>query len=375
MSRFNPERLKEIRIVRKMNLSQLAEKLGLTKQAVSKYELGKNMPSPEFLNKMLNILSISRDYLTKNSIDTNRTCSSLFFRAASTTTETERCYANIICKWGYEITQGMNIFENIPNVNFPNLNEELTILEKAAYLRRFWKLGNTPIDNITSVLEDNGIFVFIVDSSELHTDAYSKIINGIPIIILNEYKGTAVRWRFDLCHELGHLVLHKNLSATEFEFNAERVEKEASLFASCFLMPKESFGNSVVTPKLEDFIELKKEWKVSITAMLYNCEHFGIISNNKYIALLKQLSKKGWRKKEPFDDEFEFEKSKYFHNYAEKYLTDKNNFEQFNNLVRLPIKDIERLCSLPEGYFAEYNNGVTTNDDDTTSHRQLDLFN
>jgi len=374
MSGFNPERLKEIRIVRKMNLYQLAIKLGLTKQAVSKYELGKSMPSPEIINKILNILSISRSYLTKNSIDINGVCSSLFFRAASTTTETERYYANIICKWGYEILLGMNIFENILNVNFPNFNEGATISEKAAYLRRFWNLGNTPIDNITSVLEANGIFVFIINSSELHTDAYSKIINGIPIIILNEHKGTAVRWRFDLCHELGHLVLHKNLSATEFELNAERIEKEASLFASCFLMPKESFGNSVVTTRLEDFIELKKEWKVSIAAMLCNCEYIGIIDNNKYIALLKQLSKKGWRKKEPFDDEFEFEKPKYFHHYIEKYLTDKNNFEQFNNLVRLPIKDVERLCSLPEGYFDEYNNGVSINDDNTAGYRQLSFF-
>ena len=374
MSGFNPERLKEIRIVRKMKLSQLAEELELTKQAVSKYELGKSIPSTEIINKMLNILGISRNYLTKNSVNINGASSSLFFRAASTTTETDRYYANIICKWGYEIVQGMNTFENIPDLNFPNFNEELTIPRKADYLRQFWNLGNMPIDNITSVLEANGIFVFIVNSSELHTDAYSKIINGIPIIILNEYKGTAVRWRFNLCHELGHLVLHKNLSATEFELNAERIEKEASLFARCFLMPEESFGNSVVNIRLEGFFELKREWKVSIAAILYSCKYLGIIDNNKYIALLKQLSKKGWRKQEPFDDEFEFEKPKYFHNYAEKYLTDKNNFEQFNNLVRLPIKDVERLCSLPEGYFIEYINGITRDDGDTIDYKQLSLF-
>jgi len=375
MPGFNPERLKEIRIIRKMNLSQLAAELGLTKQSVSKYELGNSTPSLEVINKMLNILNIFRNYLTKDSIDTSGVCSSLFFRAASTTTETERYYANIICKWGYEIVQGIDIFENIPNVNFPNLIEKLTIPEKAAYLRRFWKLGNTPINNITSVLEANGIFVFTVNSSELHTDAYSKIINGIPIIVLNEYKGTAVRWRFNLCHELGHLVLHKNLSATEFELNAKKVEEEASLFASCFLMPEENFRNSVITTKLDGFMELKKVWKVSIAAMLYHCKYIGIIDNNKYIALLKQLSKRGWRKNEPFDDEFEFEKPKYFYDYAKKYLTDKNNFEQFNNSVRLPIKDVECLCSLPEGYFTEYVNEVTMDDDNTKSYQQLGLFN
>jgi Zn-dependent peptidase ImmA (M78 family)/transcriptional regulator with XRE-family HTH domain len=374
MSGFNPERLKEIRIVRKMKLPQLAKKLGLTKQAVSKYEHGKSMPSTEIINKMLNILDISRNYLTKSSININGASSSLFFRAASTTTETDRHYANIICKWGYEIVQGMNTFENIPNVNFPIFNKELTIPEKAAYLRQFWNLGNMPIDNITSVLEANGIFIFIVNSSELHTDAYSKIINGIPIIILNEHKGTAVRWRFNLCHELGHLVLHKNLSATDFNLNEEKIEKEASLFASCFLMPEESFRNSVVTTRLEDFLELKKEWKVSIAAILYNCEYIGLIDHNRYIALQTQLSKKGWRKNEPFDDEFTSEKPMYFYHQVKNYIKDKNDFERFKNFVRLPIRDVERLCSLPEGYFTEYISGITMDDGDTIDYQQLNLF-
>jgi Zn-dependent peptidase ImmA (M78 family)/DNA-binding XRE family transcriptional regulator len=374
MSIFNPERLKEIRILRKMNLSQLAERLGLTKQAVSKYELGKSIPSSEIINRILAILGISRNFLTKPSVEVNGANSSLFFRATSTTTETDRAFANIICKWGYEIVLGMNMFENTPKLNFPNFNEELTIPEKAAYLRQFWDLGNVPINNITSILETNGIFVFIVNSSELHTDAYSKIINSVPIIILNEYKGTAVRWRFNLCHELGHLLLHNNLSATEFELKPDKIEKEASLFASCFLMPAESFGTSVVTTKLENFLELKKEWKVSIAAMLYNCEYLGIIDNNKYTALQKQLSKKGWRKNEPFDDVLESEKPMYFHQQAKKHLFDKFNFERFHNLVRLPIIDIERMCSLPYRYFAEYSNEIVIDDVFATNDRQLHLF-
>lgn len=374
MAKINPERLKEIRIVRKMNLFQLAEKLGLTKQAISNYEHGKSMPSSEIISKMLNIFDISRNYLSKDTIEPKEATSSLFFRAASITTETDRIFANIICKWCYEIILGIDSFDNIPKINLPEINENFTIPEKAAYLRQFWNLGNTPINNVTSTLEANGIFIFIVNSSELHTDAYSQIINGVPIIILNEHKGTAVRWRFNLCHELGHMVLHKNMSTTEFELKANQIEKEASLFASCFLMPAESFENSVITTKLEGFLDLKKEWKVSIAAILYNCEYIGLIDKNKYTKLQKQLSKKGWRKNEPFDDEFEFEKPMYFHQQAKKYLIDKNSFDRFNNLVRLPLIDIERLCLLPCGYLTKYNNGTVIDDDVVINNRQLNLF-
>jgi Zn-dependent peptidase ImmA (M78 family)/transcriptional regulator with XRE-family HTH domain len=373
MSKINPERLKEIRIVRKLNLSQLADKIGITKQAISNYEHEKSMPSPEIFSKMINILGISKNYLTKDAIELKEVTTSLFFRATSITTETDHTFASIICKWCYEIILGINSFENIPKINLPDFNWKLTIPEKAAYLRHFWNLGNTPINNVISILEANGIFVFIVNSSELHTDAYSQIINGVPIIILNEHKGTAVRWRFNLCHELGHLILHKNMSTTEFELKADIIEKEASLFASCFLMPAESFGSSIITTRLESFLELKKEWKVSIAAMLYNCEYIGLIDKNKYTALQKQLSKKGWRKNEPFDDEFEFEKPMYFYKQAQKHLIDKNNFDRFNNLVRLPISYIERLSSLPDGYFSKYNNGLI-DDDVLIDDYQLNLF-
>ena len=353
-------------------MAQLAEKLGLTKQAISKYELGKTLPSSEIVNKMLNTLGISRSYLTKDSVSIKGASSSLFFRAASTTTETDRTFAGIICKWGYEVILGINSFENVPEVNLPEFDNELSIPEKAFYLRQLWNLGNSPIDNVISILEANGIFVFIVNSSELHTDAYSRIINGVPIIILNEYKGTAVRWRFNLCHELGHLILHKNLSSADFDVKAEQIEKEASLFASSFLMPAESFKNSVISTKIEDFLELKKEWKVSIAAMLYNCEHIGIIDTYKYKVLQKQLSKKGWRKNEPLDDELDFERPKYIYRQTGKYITAKNSFDKFNSIVRLPIIDIERLCSLPDGYFSEYRDGKKI--DDIKINSQLTLF-
>lgn len=375
MPGFNPERLKEIRIVRKMTQNQLAETIGVTKQAVSKYELGKSIPSSEVISRILEVLNIPGHFLNKESLELTGKNSVLFFRTASTTTMSEIEFANIKSKWGYEVLAGMSQFSDIPRMNLPIIEKDLSIPEKALYLRRFWNLGTAPITNMTAVLESNGIFVFVINSSELNTEAYSRIINGVPIVVLNEHKGTAVRWRFSLAHELGHLVLHRNISGTEFKHSAKEIEEEASLFASSFLMPIDSFGNSVVSSKLEYLLALKNEWKVSIAAMIYHCKKLGIVDNRQAEALQMRLSKKGWRKKEPLDDMITFERPLFLHNQVKKCITDKNSFEQFINTTRLPIRDLEQLCSLPVGYFSDYETNVPSDEGIPVEYEQLSFLN
>ena len=370
---FNPERLKEIRVVRKMTLEELAINLGVTKQAISKYEHGKSIPSSETIIKMLKVLSVPRQYLNKNSIETINSSSVLFFRTASVTSKSDIDFADIESKWGYEVIVGLDSFEKIQSANIPCVDENLSIPEKTMLLRQFWNLGTSPIENMTSTLEKNGIFVFVVNSSTFTTDAYSRIINGIPIIVLNSHKGTSVRWRFNLAHELGHLILHRDITKEDFVRRAKEIEDEASLFASCFLMPPDSFGISVISPKIEHFLDLKKEWKVSIAAMIYHCGALWILDSRQTLALQMQLSKKWGRKNEPFDDEFVFELPKYLFNQSQKYILDKNSFEKFINIVRLPIGDVEQLCSLPEGYFSIYD--INTSDDTISMvYGQLSLF-
>jgi Zn-dependent peptidase ImmA (M78 family) len=249
----------------------------------------------------------------------------------------------------------------------------MSISEKADFLRQYWEIGNSPIENMISLLENNGIFVFVVNSSGIHTDAYSRIINNIPVVVLNKYKGTSVRQRFSLAHELGHLVLHSNLTEMDFELRAKEIEKEASLFASNFLMPPAKFSSSVISPKLEHFLELKKEWKVSIAAMIYHCKQIGILDDKKANALQMQLSKKWGRKTEPLDNELGFEKSLYMQQQVQKLVIDKLSFESFFDVIRLPIDAIEQLCCLKNGYFSTYHVDMKL-EEEKMEYEQLSLF-
>lgn len=353
MPGFNGTRLKEMRIVRKMTLEQLALALGMTKQAVSKYEHDQSIPASDTIDKMLNILNMPFKYLCKEDISYNAECSALFFRAMSSTTRGNVDYADIKSRWGYEILSALET-PHVKQFSLPSIKNNISIQDKASELRKHWGIGLLPIKNMTELLEKNGILIFVADTTDLKTDAYSRIINGTPVIVLNKGKGTSVRWRFSLAHELGHLFLHRGLSETDFALRNRELEDEANLFAEYFLMPTDGFKNSFMATKLEHFIPLKKEWGVSVAAIIYHCNRIGLIDVHKAKSLQIQMSKQGWKKKEPLDDEFEFECPRLIERIISEQVKDRTTFCSFYDAVRLPIGEIESLCSLQEGFFSTY---------------------
>jgi Zn-dependent peptidase ImmA (M78 family) len=119
-----------------------------------------------------------------------------------------------------------------------------------------------------------------------------------------------VRRRFDLAHELGHLVLHQGIGEDELEDKEvfDRVESEANRFASAFLLPATTFPNEIFTARLEAFVELKKRWKVAISAQIYRCSDLGLFTEYQILNMRKQMSARRWRKFEPLDNEIPIEK-------------------------------------------------------------------
>ena len=53
------ENIKKIRVEKRMTQEELAEKLSVTRQAISNYETGKTQPDIETLNKIASIFEVS----------------------------------------------------------------------------------------------------------------------------------------------------------------------------------------------------------------------------------------------------------------------------------------------------------------------------
>lgn len=57
------EKLKELRIERGLTQKQVAESIGLTKNALGNYETGIREPSLDLLRKLCDLFDVSADYL------------------------------------------------------------------------------------------------------------------------------------------------------------------------------------------------------------------------------------------------------------------------------------------------------------------------
>jgi Zn-dependent peptidase ImmA (M78 family) len=167
-------------------------------------------------------------------------------------------------------------------------------------------------------------------------------------------KEAGVRLRYDLAHELGHLILHRWVEQSELEEKAtlKAIESEADRFAGAFLLPSSSFPNEVYTTRLDAFIPLKERWKVSIQAMVYRCRDLDIIDPDQALNLYKQISFRRWRKKEPLDDprRIPIEQPRLLRRAVELVLeSGKKHHEDILNELPLSATWIETFCALVPG--------------------------
>lgn len=177
-----------------------------------------------------------------------------------------------------------------------NVGESATPAEAATQLRKAWKMGKGPIDNLTACLESNGIIIIAFDFGTERVDSRVVITKNSGIIVINSLM-LGDRQRFSLAYELGHLVLHASTTAP---LENRDIGHEANLFASEFLMPRQEITSDlqgeITVSKLAD---LKRKWKVSMQALLYRAEDLKIITYNQKRYLLGQFNSMNIRRREP----------------------------------------------------------------------------
>lgn len=351
-------RIREARTARGMSAGELAEKIGVTRQAISKYELG-GTPPPERLQAIAIATQMPIGFFYKP-LMVPIAKGPLFFRSQKSNSVKAKEIMTKKSDWAIEIAQTLQQYLHFPESNVPPLPPELErqnnlshedIENLAKYVREFWKLGNGPIHNLVSVLEKNGIIIANIKTGSLKTDACNCLTAQCAYIFSDVEKECAVRNRFNFAHELGHIIMHQGVSQSEIDDKIifKQIEDEANYFASCFLLPRESFLADIHSITLQAFLHLKQKWKVSVQAILYRCKDLQLLSETQYTYLQKQISIKKWRSKEPFDDLWPCEEPSILRT-AIKMLLDHGVFtaSEIVDLFQLPPLEIEQLCNLPE---------------------------
>jgi Zn-dependent peptidase ImmA (M78 family) len=307
--KFQGERLRQARLVANMTATQLAERLDVTRQVISAAEKGKS-PSLEKITQLAKELSVSVEYFYQPvPADVMLPVSAINYRSLKRTPEFQKSRADAALGWAQEVTSRFSEFIELPKPNLPPAldcvpeaitNEDIEQIARAT--RQHFGLGFGPIDKLILLLENHGVIVGFADLSD-DMDGVSAWYDQGPIILAKR-GSPAVRTRFDVAHELGHLMLHRHLVQEDVddEERHTRMEKQAHQFAAAFLLPEEGFVPEAIRVDLDYLLVLKKRWLVSLQAMMMRLQHLNLLSVNQITRFYQNLNRRNWRKNEPLDD-------------------------------------------------------------------------
>ncbi len=359
-----PSRITEAREACALSMGDLAERIGVSRQSVSKYEKGIMSPSIDVLQSISLLLHFPVDFFYKEEIGAGIGKSPLFFRSKSNIAKKVKTACNNQVKWVFEIRTQLEKYVEFVGQRPPTIDinhedlQDKDIEQIALSVRHEWELGDAPIGDLIGILENQGIIVAQFSGNEFCSfngiDAYSSWYGGIPYIIYNSMQKSAVRTRFSILHELGHLILHSSIPEEDAVKKGvvDFADMQADRFAAAFLLPATSFPKDVRGTSLAYLEMIKKKWGAAMSTIIRRCETLDLLTDNQIGYLKRQMTTNRYWQKEPLDDMLQVEPPEMLRDAV--YLLMDNNIitrRKFLDICALPPKDLQCICSLPKDFF------------------------
>lgn len=277
--------------------SELARRLSTSQANMSKYESGLMDVSEEHLEKLSIILGFPKNffYLTEPIYPYGSSC--VYHRKRQTIPVS--IFKQLLAKFNITRIQLKMLLRGVelesPNKFFRmDLEEYENSPEKIArMIRHAWHVPSGPIGNLVGLVEAAGGLIIRFNFENRKLDAFSQWLPDVPPIFFVNSEIPTDRCRFTLCHEIGHLIMH--------QVPTPNMEREADRFASEFLMPSKEIAPELFKLSLPRLAQLKLYWKVAMSALIKRASDLGKISPRHYRSLITQLSKLGYRMREPIE--------------------------------------------------------------------------
>jgi Zn-dependent peptidase ImmA (M78 family)/transcriptional regulator with XRE-family HTH domain len=301
---FDARRLTLARQLAGLRKTELAAKLDKSSTAVAAWESGSKRPTAATVAQLALSLGVEPGFFAVRPDDVAALSSTPHFRSLRSTTQLARDQAFSYGKVAVDIVQTLERHVEFPDVDLPSFPVAIDEQagggpERAAQLvRREWDIGAGPLKHLTRLLEHHGVLVVFSPPQTASVDAYSFDSRLRPVVVLNPVKRDYYRQRFDVAHELGHLIIHGDA-----EPGGRIVEEQANRFASELLMPADTIRDLLPTIMGRNawisLGQLKEQWGVSIQALLFRARRLGRLSDVSYRNAMTTISVRGWRRDEP----------------------------------------------------------------------------
>ncbi|NPU14977.1 ImmA/IrrE family metallo-endopeptidase [Bradyrhizobium sp. 83002] len=365
---FHGRRLTEARLARGLFKKALAEKIGVSAVAIGRYEDCLDNPQHDKLRQIAEQLDFPVEFFLRPAW--SEELELVFWRHRSSETKYAREMTEQRMRWLCELFFFLEEEVDFPALKLPKIdlpsdfrliNSEM-IEDIALRVRHHWGLRELPIPDVTLALENAGIPVVNLQINSEKQDGFcfrSKALER-PFVGINVYNISSARARFDAAHELGHIILHRQVTPRESQdpLLHKLLEQQVHRFAGAFLFPRSSFMREVGAPTLYYFCDLKRRWGMSIAAMIYRAFDLGVIDEQEKSALYHNMARRHWRGvlREPFDsvEDMPLERPRMLRR-ALELVVESGTFGRsaIRSSLSLPQGEIEQLAGVEVGFLSE----------------------
>jgi Zn-dependent peptidase ImmA (M78 family) len=282
-------------------MRDLGDQVGVSAQAISKYERGMDIPSSGVLLRLAKVFDVKIDYFLR---PVTVTLSDPCYRKRRklSAKECDQIHAQTQ-EWLERYITIESLFEEQASFVYPDLTRKIAAIEDAERVaqetRTAWNLGSDPISNLIEILEAHGIKVGMIDSVDEFDALLLWANERIPVMVVQS-NVDGDRQRLSLAHELGHLILE-----IPEGWSNKDAEKAAFRFGAAFLVPasaaRQELGERRSRLDLYELHLLKHKYGMSMQAWIFRAHDLGILSDLDATRMYRWFNSHGWREKEPGD--------------------------------------------------------------------------
>lgn len=301
---FDGSRLTLARHLAALRKSELAARVNKSPTAVAAWESGATRPTAATVGLLALSLSVDPGFFAVRPEDVAASSTTPHFRSLRSTSQIARDQAFAYGQLAVDIAGSLERHVEFPALDLPSFpvstdHRDLEGPDEAArFVRARWEMDDGPVGHLVRLLENHGILIVFSPAQAASVDAYSFTSRLRPVVVLNPIKRDYYRQRFDVAHELGHLVMHGDA-----EPGGRTVEDQAHRFASELLMPAAEV-RALLPPTMganawRTLAKLKEQWGVSMQALLFRARQLGRLGDVSYRNAMTTISTRGWRRDEP----------------------------------------------------------------------------
>ncbi len=292
------ERIRQARELLPMTQSALAVAINVSQPAVAQMEAGIIQPSEAALQSLSFATGFPVSFF-RLPPPPDFPLGTLMYRARASVTAKEKSQTARLGQLTLELLQRLGQRVRLPTLRLPQISDERPV-EAAEIARGGMGLASdTPIPNLVRTLERSGALVLALPSSldlpkQDAFSAWTADLQSRPLMVL-AHREHAGRLRFNVAHELGHLVMHQSPRGS-----VATIEAEADEFAANFLLPADALRREIERPvTLTGLMQLRERWGVSIQALIHRARDLDLLNERQAGDLYHQATARGWRNQDP----------------------------------------------------------------------------